>query len=80
MLLNDYRPIPRLVTKETLVSKPRFPVIDAHNHLMDDMGGNWGQRPVSELLDRLDEADVRVYVDLDGSQPKGYSIFYPDPG
>ena len=66
MLLNDYRPIPRLVTKETLVSKPRFPVIDAHNHLMDDMGGNWGQRPVSELLDRLDEADVRVYVDLDG--------------
>ncbi len=26
----------------------------------------WDKRPVAELLDILDAADVRVYVDLDG--------------
>jgi len=66
MLLRDYKPVPRLVTGQTLVSKPRFPVIDAHNHLGGDFGGNWDQRPVAQLLDILDEAGVRAYVDLDG--------------
>lgn len=41
-------------------------MIDAHNHLAAPFGGGWDQRPVSELLAQLDEADVRVYVDLDG--------------
>jgi predicted TIM-barrel fold metal-dependent hydrolase len=66
MLLSDYRPRPRLVTKTTLVSRPRFPVIDAHNHLAAPFGGGWDQRPAAELLAQLDEAGVRVYVDLDG--------------
>jgi len=66
MLLSNYRPRPRLVTKTTLVSRPRFPVIDAHNHLAAPFGGGWDQRPVAELLAQLDEASVRVYVDLDG--------------
>ena len=66
MLLSNYRPRPRLVTKTTLVSRPRFPVIDAHNHLAAPFGGGWDQRPVAELLGQLDEASVRVYVDLDG--------------
>jgi predicted TIM-barrel fold metal-dependent hydrolase len=64
--LQDYRPKPRLVVKETQVVHPRFPVIDAHNHLAEPFGGGWDKRPVSELLDRLDAANVRVYVDLDG--------------
>jgi predicted TIM-barrel fold metal-dependent hydrolase len=64
--LENFRPRPRLVVKETRVDKPRFPVIDAHNHLAEPFGGGWDKRPVPELLDRLDEADVRVYVDLDG--------------
>lgn len=66
MLLSDYQPIPKLVTKTTTVLKPRFPVIDAHNHLGGAFGGGWDKRPLSELIDLLDEADVRLYVDLDG--------------
>ncbi len=66
MLLSDYRPRPKLVTTATRVDRPRFPVIDAHNHLAAPFGGGWDKRPVRELLDTLDEAGVRVYVDLDG--------------
>lgn len=66
MLLSDYRPHPKLVTKATHMGRPRFPVIDAHNHLGEPFGGGWDKKPLSRLLDLLDEADVRVYVDLDG--------------
>ena len=64
--LSDFKPIPRLTTRVTSVERPRFPVIDAHNHLTLGHFGGWDKRPVSELLDILDEYDVRVYVDLDG--------------
>ncbi len=64
--LSQFKPVPKLVTKETVVTRPRFPVIDAHNHLSLDGFGGWDKRPVAELLDILDAADVRVYVDLDG--------------
>jgi predicted TIM-barrel fold metal-dependent hydrolase len=66
MLLRNYRPRSQLVTKTTLVRAPRFPVIDAHNHLMLPFGGGWDQRPPAELVERLDAAGVRSYVDLDG--------------
>ena len=66
MLLGNYRPHSKLVTKTTLVDKPRFPVIDAHNHLAEPYGGGWDNKPISELLDLLDEAGVTLFVDLDG--------------
>ena len=66
MLLENYCPKSALQTKTTQVTKPRFPVIDAHNHLSGTFGGGWDQRPVQELLDLLDEAGVQTYVDLDG--------------
>ncbi len=66
MLLENFRPKSKLVTKITLVDKPKFPVIDAHNHLGEDFGGGWDKRPLPELLDLLDEAGVTHYVDLDG--------------
>ncbi len=66
MLLENFRPKSQLVTKTTLVNKPRFPVIDAHNHLGEAFGGGWDQKPLGELLDLLDEAGVTHYVDLDG--------------
>ena len=66
MLLADYHPRLALVTKTTPVFQPRFPVIDAHNHLAEPFGGGWDKRPAAELLDVLDAAHVRVYVDLDG--------------
>ena len=66
MLLEDFRPRSKLVTKTTLVNKPKFPVIDAHNHLAEPFGGGWDNKPLPELLDLLDEAGVTHYVDLDG--------------
>lgn len=66
IFLHDFQPRPKLVVPETRVGRPRYPVIDAHNHLAEPFGGGWDKRPVAELLDVLDTADVRVYVDLDG--------------
>ncbi len=66
MLLDKYRPKSCLVTKSTRVLKPRFPVIDAHNHLGEEFGGGWIHRPVEELIDILDESGIRLFVDLDG--------------
>lgn len=66
LFLHQFQPRPQVQVRETWVEKPRFPVIDAHNHLAEPFGGGWDKRPLSELLDILDIANVRVYVDLDG--------------
>ncbi len=66
MDLEQYRPRSRLVTKETPVLKPKFPVIDAHNHLAEPFGGGWDHKPLPALLNILDEAGIQLYVDLDG--------------
>ena len=66
MLLEKYRPKSQLITRVTLVDRPLFPVIDTHNHLGEAFGGGWDRKPLEQLLDRLDESDVRHYVDLDG--------------
>jgi predicted TIM-barrel fold metal-dependent hydrolase len=66
MELENYYPQSKLVTKTTPVDKPRFPVFDAHNHLGEDFGGGWDQKPLPELLDLLDQAGIVRYVDLDG--------------
>ncbi|MFZ5881720.1 MAG: amidohydrolase family protein [Chloroflexota bacterium] len=66
MNLQDFKPKAQLVTKTTLVYRPKFPVVDAHNHLGGEFGGGWDQKPLPELLDLLDEAGVSQYVDLDG--------------
>ncbi len=65
MELQNFRPISKLVTRQTQVDTPRFPAFDAHNHLGEEFGG-WDQRPLAELLDLLDSAGVTRYVDLDG--------------
>jgi len=62
----DFRPQSKLVTPTTHIEKPRFPAIDAHNHLGADFGGGWDQKPLSQLLDLLDEAGIVKYIDLDG--------------
>ena len=66
MRLAAFRPKSQLITSSTRIEKPRYPVIDAHNHLGPEFGGSWSERSVSELVDRLDDAGVRVIVDLDG--------------
>jgi predicted TIM-barrel fold metal-dependent hydrolase len=64
--LEDFRPVAKLVRKETQITQPYCTIIDAHNHLGPDFGGGWDTKPVAALLDRLDEAHVQTYVDLDG--------------
>jgi predicted TIM-barrel fold metal-dependent hydrolase len=66
MQLEEFRPHSKLVTKTTAVNYPRFPVIDAHNHLGEQFGGGWTKRPVAELIEVLDQAGVQRYADLDG--------------
>lgn len=43
-----------------------FPGIDAHNHLGEQFGGGWDRKPLSQLLDLLDQSGILHYVDLDG--------------
>jgi predicted TIM-barrel fold metal-dependent hydrolase len=74
LLLKDYRPRPMLVTEDHTPARPRRPVLDAHNHLGPTFGDGWDSRPVAELLERMDEADVRAIVDLDGGW--GEEILY----
>ncbi|MCD6356874.1 MAG: amidohydrolase family protein [Anaerolineaceae bacterium] len=66
MKLTEYRPQSKLITKKSIVLQPRFAVIDAHNHLGEAFGGGWDKKPLSQLLDILDEANISHYVDLDG--------------
>jgi hypothetical protein len=69
--LRDFRPRPEVVTRATHITRPKFSVIDAHNHLGELMpgvsfSGEWPRRPVRELIDVMDQANVRLIVDLDG--------------
>jgi predicted TIM-barrel fold metal-dependent hydrolase len=74
MDLSQYIPKSALVSPITSVVKPRFPVIDAHNHLGGAFGGGWDKRPVRQLLDEMDQAGIERLVDLDGGW--GEEILY----
>lgn len=66
LALADYRPRQALRTAEHRVPRPRFPVVDAHNHLGAPFGGDWADRTADELAATMDEAGVERLVDLDG--------------
>jgi predicted TIM-barrel fold metal-dependent hydrolase len=66
--LADFRPRTSLRVPAHEVRRPRFPAIDAHNHLGSPFGGDWVRRPPAELVATLDEAGVEMVVDLDGGQ------------
>src|SRR5262249_30482138 len=60
-----WQPKSMMVTKTTVVEKPRFPVVDIHNHL-----GFGAKRltpdTVRRYLDEMNAAGVRTVVNLDG--------------
>ena len=66
--LTDFRPRPMLRVPAHQVPRPKYPVVDAHNHLGPAFGGDWSARPPSELIATLDECGVETIVDLDGGQ------------
>jgi predicted TIM-barrel fold metal-dependent hydrolase len=63
--LRDWHPHAMMVTKATNVERPKFPVVDVHNHLG---GGKARLTPkvVKRYLDEMDAAGVRTVVNLDG--------------
>ena len=71
MPLARYRPRSRLRTATSHVPRPRFPAIDAHNHLGPAFGGDWVGRSPGELAEALDAAGIEAIVDLDGGWGDG---------
>ena len=71
--LADFRPRRSLRVPTHEVRRPRYPVVDAHNHLGSAFGGEWASRTPAELAATLDEAGVEAIVDLDGGQGDGLS-------
>jgi predicted TIM-barrel fold metal-dependent hydrolase len=64
--LEQYRPRQMLRVPAHPVRRPRFPVIDAHNHLGTPFGGDWPGRSAAELALAMDAGGVAALVDLDG--------------
>ncbi len=62
LLLRDWEPVSRMVTKETRVLRPKFPVIDLHNHL----GAYSGGADLRKCLAEMDSAGVKACISLDG--------------
>ncbi|MEX1136766.1 MAG: amidohydrolase family protein [Balneolales bacterium] len=63
--LLDWEPVTQMVVKQTLIKKPRFPVIDIHNHLGD-------LSSTEEYLKTMDEAGVWKAVSLDGRSSEDF--------
>jgi predicted TIM-barrel fold metal-dependent hydrolase len=66
--LAAYRPRSMLRVAAHEVRRPRYPVIDVHNHLGSPFGGDWTSRSSRELFEALDASGVETIVDLDGGQ------------
>ncbi len=62
-----YRPKTRLEVRHTRVERPRFPVIDVHNHVYFE--GQWSSAEPGPLLETMDEAGVRVFTCVDAAGP-----------
>jgi predicted TIM-barrel fold metal-dependent hydrolase len=63
--LRDWQPRAMLVTKETRVEEPKFPVVDVHNHLGSGKAFLTPER-VKSYLAEMDAAGVQTVVNLDG--------------
>jgi Amidohydrolase len=66
--MRDWDPVPQVRLPVTEVPRPRFPVIDAHNHLGRWLAepGSWMIPDVGELIDLMAVRGVTHIVNLDG--------------
>ena len=60
VLLEDFRPDSLLKVARRTPEKPRFPVIDAHNHMFGDLSAE-------QLIDVMDATGVKVWVNVTGN-------------
>jgi hypothetical protein len=67
--LRDYRPRSMLRAPAHEVPRPRFPVVDAHNHLGRWLTPDWSAPDVGALIDVMDACNVQTIVNLDGRLP-----------
>jgi len=63
--LLDWRPQSQMVVKETKILKPKFPVIDIHNHLRN-------LENTEKYLEEMDKAGIWKCVSLDGNSKDDY--------
>jgi uncharacterized protein len=63
--LLDWQPKSQMVVKETKILKPKYPVIDIHNHLGD-------LKNTQKYLEEMDKAGVWMCVSLDGLSAKDF--------
>lgn len=65
LLLSEYEPRSELVTEEHQVRRPRYPAIDAHNHLPLEA---WEAEPgrIADVVEEMDSAGVQAVVNLSG--------------
>ena len=60
VLLKDYRPECLLKVAQRIPQRPKFPVIDAHNHL-------FGELPAEKLVEVMDAVGVETWVNVTGN-------------
>lgn len=63
--LLDWQPKSQMVVEETKIIKPKFPVIDIHNHLRD-------LKNTAKYLEEMDKAGVWKCVSLDGRSAEDF--------
>ena len=64
LALEDFLPRQALRVPVHEVPLPRFPVIDAHNHLGVPFGGDWSTRTAAELASTMDASGVERIVEI----------------
>lgn len=62
--LDDFDPVPALINEVNIPERPRWPVLDMHNHTQ--WHTDWIYDNIGALVESLDESHVAAYVDLDG--------------
>jgi len=73
LLLSEYQPRPMLKRPVYIPDKAKFPVIDTHNHFVEDVPG-------SELLKVMDQVGVRMLINVTANtkflfEENGYTAF-----
>ena len=62
--LSQFGPVPEVVRKETLVSRSKFPCIDAHMHLSHRLLGPQPSASIGQLLQVMADCNIQAMFDL----------------